>query len=169
MNAIRNLTQGCARRGLVSVSHPPAKTGLVQGQQLQQHLLQYQQQKHQTRFISKYISKSAKKRIPLTTKRAGKGYYKGKGGTKEGRLNSKGRFLADSKKKLKLVVPDLEGSTVSIVVVVRVCVKSSMYFCSGTHSSRVFGTASYYCLGPENHSIEQNRRRYIQCFGGSID
>jgi hypothetical protein len=65
-------------------------------------------------FASKYISKSAKKRIPLTTKRAGKGYYKGKGATKEGRLTSKGRFIADPKKKLELVVPDLEGFTVSV-------------------------------------------------------
>ena len=41
--------------------------------------------------------------------RAGKGYYKGKGGTKEGRLTSKGRFIVDSKKRLELIVPDLEG------------------------------------------------------------
>eukprot|EP00535_Pseudo-nitzschia_heimii_P001184 CAMPEP_0197175132 /NCGR_PEP_ID=MMETSP1423-20130617/1431_1 /TAXON_ID=476441 /ORGANISM="Pseudo-nitzschia heimii, Strain UNC1101" /LENGTH=150 /DNA_ID=CAMNT_0042624207 /DNA_START=127 /DNA_END=579 /DNA_ORIENTATION=- len=81
---------------------------LSQEQQQQQ---QQQQQGFQTRFISKYISKSAKKRIPLTTKRAGKGYYKGKGATKEGRLTTKGRFIPDEKKKLELMVPDLKGFT----------------------------------------------------------
>jgi hypothetical protein len=69
----------------------------------------------QQRFMSKYLSKSATKRLPLTTKRAGKGYYKGKGGTKEGRLTSKGRFKVDPKKRLELVVPDLEGFTVRYV------------------------------------------------------
>eukprot|EP00934_Nitzschia_sp_Nitz4_P002699 Nitzschia sp. Nitz4//scaffold341_size29662//21574//22003//NITZ4_008041-RA/size29662-augustus-gene-0.10-mRNA-1//-1//CDS//3329548555//2689//frame0 len=63
----------------------------------------------QQRFMSKYLSKSAAKRVPLNTKRAGKGYYKGKGGTKEGKLNSKGRFIVDPKKRLELIVPDLEG------------------------------------------------------------
>ena len=113
MNAIRNLAQGSLRRGLVSVSHPPAM-GLVQTR------LQQQQQNNnniiiQTRFISKYISKSMKKRIPLTTKRAGKGYYKGNGATKEGRLTSKGRFIPNRLKMLELVVPDLEGFNVSAV------------------------------------------------------
>jgi len=71
---------------------------------------QYQQQTQlQIRFISKYISKSAKKRLPLSTKRAGKGYYKGKGSTKEGKLNSKGKFISDPRKKVELVVPNLEG------------------------------------------------------------
>ena len=59
--------------------------------------------------MSKYLSKAATKRLPLTTKRAGKGYYKGKGGTKEGRLTSKGKFIVDPKKRLELVVPDLTG------------------------------------------------------------
>ena len=63
--------------------------------------------------MSKYLSKSAAKRLPLNTKRAGKGYYKGKGGTKEGKLNSKGKFIVDPKKRLELIVPDLEGFTVS--------------------------------------------------------
>lgn len=44
----------------------------------------------QTAEFSKYISKSRAKRLPLTTKRAGKGYYKGNGARKEGRLTSKG-------------------------------------------------------------------------------
>lgn len=71
--------------------------------------LQLQQQPfHETRrFMSKYLSKSATKRLPLNTKRAGKGYYKGKGGTSEGRLTSKGKFIADPLKKLQLIVPDL--------------------------------------------------------------
>mmetsp|Transcript_14444 Transcript_14444/g.31404 ORF Transcript_14444/g.31404 Transcript_14444/m.31404 type:complete len:172 (-) Transcript_14444:302-817(-) len=65
---------------------------------------------HETRrFMSKYLSKSAAKRLPLNTKRAKKGYYKGKGGTSEGRLTSKGKFIADPLKKLQLIVPDLEG------------------------------------------------------------
>ena len=67
----------------------------------------------QQRFKSKYLSKSATKRLPMTTKRAGKGFYKGKGGTKEGRLTSKGRFIVDPKKRLQLMVPDLEGFNVS--------------------------------------------------------
>mmetsp|Transcript_930 Transcript_930/g.1278 ORF Transcript_930/g.1278 Transcript_930/m.1278 type:complete len:114 (+) Transcript_930:93-434(+) len=61
------------------------------------------------RFMSKYLSKSATKRVPLTTKRARKGFYKGKGGTKEGRLTSKGRFIFDPLKVLNLIVPDLTG------------------------------------------------------------
>ena len=40
--------------------------------------------------MAKYISKSARKRIPMTSKMGNKNYYKGKGGTKEGTLNSKG-------------------------------------------------------------------------------
>lgn len=65
---------------------------------------------HETRrCMSKYLSKSAAKRLPLNTKRAKKGYYKGKGCTSEGRLTSKGKFIADPLKKLQLIVPDLEG------------------------------------------------------------
>jgi large subunit ribosomal protein L41 len=59
--------------------------------------------------MSKYLSKSAAKRLPLNTKRAKKGYYKGKGCTSEGRLTSKGKFIADPLKKLQLIVPDLTG------------------------------------------------------------
>eukprot|EP00571_Detonula_confervacea_P011094 CAMPEP_0172308192 /NCGR_PEP_ID=MMETSP1058-20130122/8867_1 /TAXON_ID=83371 /ORGANISM="Detonula confervacea, Strain CCMP 353" /LENGTH=118 /DNA_ID=CAMNT_0013020557 /DNA_START=213 /DNA_END=569 /DNA_ORIENTATION=- len=67
---------------------------------------------HETRrCMSKYLSKSATKRLPLTTKRAKKGYYKGKGGTSEGRLTSKGKFIADPMKKLQLIVPDMKGFT----------------------------------------------------------
>ncbi len=61
------------------------------------------------RFMSKYLSKSATKRLPLTNKKVKKGYYKGNGATMEGRITSKGKFIADPMKKLQLVVPDLEG------------------------------------------------------------
>jgi large subunit ribosomal protein L41 len=59
--------------------------------------------------MSKYVSKSMKKNLPLTTKRAGKGFYKGKGCTSEGRINSKARFIVNPLKRLELVVPDLSG------------------------------------------------------------
>ena len=61
----------------------------------------------QRRYMSKYLSKAATKRLPLTTKRAGKGYYKGKGCTSEGRLTSKGKFIGNPLKKLQLIVPTL--------------------------------------------------------------
>ena len=83
----------------------------------QQQQSQPQHQQQQIRFISaKYISKAARKRMPLTTKRAGKGFYKGKGGTKEGRLNSKAKFITDPRKQVELIVPDLEGFTVSFCI-----------------------------------------------------
>ena len=59
----------------------------------------------QQRFMSKYVSRSMKKNLPLTTKRARKGFYKGKGCTTEGRLNSLGRFIVNPLKRLQLVVP----------------------------------------------------------------
>jgi hypothetical protein len=58
------------------------------------------------------MSKSAKKRMPLTTKRARKGYYKGKGGTTEGKHTSKGKYMINKLKRLELVIPDLTGFTV---------------------------------------------------------
>ncbi|GAX10481.1 hypothetical protein FisN_21Lh179 [Fistulifera solaris] len=63
----------------------------------------------QQRHMSKYLSKAAKKRLVLTTKRAHKGFYKGNGATKEGRLTSKGKFIVDPLRRLELVVPDLTG------------------------------------------------------------
>lgn len=72
------------------------------------------------RCMSKYLSKSAAKRLPLTTKRAKKGYYKGKGGTSEGRLTSKGKFIADPLKKLNLIVPDMTGFTLKPYIAVTV-------------------------------------------------
>lgn len=61
----------------------------------------------QISHFSKYISKSRAKRLPLTTKRAGKGYYKGYGGRKEGYLTSKAKFIRVPEKCTELVVPDL--------------------------------------------------------------
>lgn len=68
------------------------------------------------RSMSKYLSKSATKRLPLTTKRVRKGFYKGKGATKEGHLTSKGKFVVNPKKRLNLIVPDLTGFKVSCSV-----------------------------------------------------
>lgn len=50
----------------------------------------------QTANMSKYISKSRAKRLPLTTKRAGKGFYKGNRSRKEGWLDNRGKFSLDS-------------------------------------------------------------------------
>jgi len=60
--------------------------------------------------MSKYLPKSAAKRLPLTTKRARKGYYKGKGGTRQGTHTGKaGAYVLDKNLMLELVVPDMEG------------------------------------------------------------
>ena len=64
--------------------------------------------------MSKYLSKAAKKRLVLTTKRAHKGFYKGNGATKEGRLTSKGKFIVDPLRRLQLVIPDLTGFKVRL-------------------------------------------------------
>ena len=125
MNTIRNVSQCYLRRRLGPIARFPQTTSQPQLLLPQRTLQQSQAQSQinqQTRFISKYISKSAKKRLPLTTKRAGKGYYKGKGATKEGKLNSRAQFISDPKKKLELVVPDLEGFKVSYIVVLALCV-----------------------------------------------
>jgi Mitochondrial ribosomal protein L27 len=50
----------------------------------------------------------------LTTKRARKGFYKGKGSTKEGFLTSTGKFVLDPLRRLQLVVPDLAGFKVRL-------------------------------------------------------
>lgn len=68
----------------------------------------------QQRHMSKYLSKAAKKRLVLTTKRAHKGFYKGNGATKEGRLTSKGKFIANPLRRLELVIPDLTGFKVRL-------------------------------------------------------
>jgi hypothetical protein len=77
--------------------------------------------------MSKFLSKSAKKRLPLTTKRAGKGFYKGKGGTKEGKLSSKANFIVDPLKRLELIVPDLEGCKVRTCTLHTVLVGCILY------------------------------------------
>lgn len=61
------------------------------------------------RSMSKYLSKAATKRVPLTSKRARKGYYKGNGSTKEGHITSKAKFIVDRSKQVELIVPDLTG------------------------------------------------------------
>ena len=67
--------------------------------------------------MSKYLPKSAAKRLPLTTKRAGKGYYKGKGGTKQGTHTGRaGAYVLDKNLMVELVVPDLEGFKVRACV-----------------------------------------------------
>ena len=75
---------------------PPTLSALQYFNQIQQ----------QQRWMSKYVSKSMRKILPLTTKRARKGFYKGKGCTKEGKLNSKGRFIVNRLKRLQLVIPN---------------------------------------------------------------
>jgi hypothetical protein len=83
----------------------------------QNQSLQLQQQQKQVRFMSKYLSRSAKKRLPLTTKRAGKGFYKGKGSITVGHITSKGKFIVDPSKLPELVIPriDLDSFPVSSV------------------------------------------------------
>ena len=61
----------------------------------------------QKNYFSKYISKSRRKRMPLNTKRVGKGYYKGNRCRKEGRLTSKGQFIINKELLTELMVPDL--------------------------------------------------------------
>jgi Mitochondrial ribosomal protein L27 len=103
-------------------SSAAATTKLHQQQPLQQ-LLYYNYQQVTTRYMSKYLSKAARKRIPLTTKRASRGgFYKGKGSTKEGRLTSKGKFVVDPLKRLELVVPDLTGFKVCVCNILRIFV-----------------------------------------------
>ncbi|CAM9996127.1 unnamed protein product [Phaeothamnion confervicola] len=57
----------------------------------------------------KHVTKAGRKRVPLHVKRAPIGYYKGNQCRKEGRLTSKGRFLADPERRLEIVAPDLTG------------------------------------------------------------
>ena len=62
-----------------------------------------------SRDFSKYYGNARRKRLPLTTKRARKGYYKGNACRSEGRHTSKGAFVMDRSRMLELVVPDLAG------------------------------------------------------------
>ncbi len=60
--------------------------------------------------MSKYLSKAAAKRLPLSTKHVRKGFYKGKGATKQGTFRGKaGRFVLDQERMLEIVVPDMTG------------------------------------------------------------
>ena len=55
----------------------------------------------------------ARKRIPLATKQAHKGFYKGMGGTKEARLTSKGRrFTVDLLRRLQPIIPRFQDRKV---------------------------------------------------------
>jgi len=63
----------------------------------------------QVSFFSKYISKARKKRLPMTTKRVGRGFSKGNGAKKEGIITSKGKFIRVPEKCTELQVPDLTG------------------------------------------------------------
>jgi len=58
---------------------------------------------------SKIYGRSRSKRLPMTTKRTKKGFYKGNGATQEGRHTSKGSYVMDRRKILELVVPSLDG------------------------------------------------------------
>ncbi len=58
--------------------------------------------------FSKYTSKARAKRIPLNTKRVGKGYKKGYGARREGMITRKGKFIQNKDMLTELVVPDLK-------------------------------------------------------------
>eukprot|EP00939_MAST-03C_sp_MAST-3C-sp1_P005388 g5388.t1 len=45
----------------------------------------------------------------LSSKRGNDNYFKGRGVPSEGRLNSKGKFIVNWDKRIRLMVPDLEG------------------------------------------------------------
>lgn len=57
--------------------------------------------------MGKFLSNGQTKRLPLNTKWAKKGFYKGKGGRTVGHHTSKGGFVIDKSKVVELVVPDL--------------------------------------------------------------
>lgn len=59
--------------------------------------------------MAKNLSNAGRKRIPMTSKMGNKNFYKGKGGTKEGHLNSKANFVVDPEMRLEIVAPDLTG------------------------------------------------------------
>ena len=65
---------------------------------------------------AKVVSKARRKRLPLTTKQAGKGYYKGNRSRKEGVITSKGRFILDSRRCTELVVPDFTNCNLQAYV-----------------------------------------------------
>ena len=97
---------------------------------------------NQVRWMSKRLSKGATKRQPLTTKKAGKGFYKGNQSTSEGHITSKARFVVDPLKRMHLVVPNLEGFNVSFTASATWCKLTVECFsvwlsnCSSSHTSR---------------------------------
>lgn len=96
--------------------------------------LQHQHQHQQIRSMSKYLSKAAAKRRPLTTKRATKGYYKGKGCTKEGTFSGRaGRFVVDRSLMLELMVPDLTDFKVRSSYFILLCLTSYFHGCNDIH------------------------------------
>ena len=61
----------------------------------------------QVRFKSKYTSRTAGKFLPLHSKHAKKGWYKGNGCRSTGTLDSKAHFHIDRERLIKIIVPDL--------------------------------------------------------------
>jgi len=57
------------------------------------------------RAFSKYLPRARAKRLPLTPKRAGKGYAKGSGARPTGRRTRAGRFVVDAARAVRLVAP----------------------------------------------------------------
>ena len=74
--------------------------------------------------FSKWYGNALAKRLPLTTKRARKGFYKGNGCRSEGTHTSKGGFVMDRSKMLNLVLPDLTGFKVLFPIIARHCAMS---------------------------------------------
>ena len=75
-----------------------------------------QQQQQQRSFHATPVAERFRKfgrgmryKMPLSPKRANRRFYKGKGGTSEGRHTRKGRYVMDPDKMLTLEVPDLSG------------------------------------------------------------
>mmetsp|Transcript_10125 Transcript_10125/g.20200 ORF Transcript_10125/g.20200 Transcript_10125/m.20200 type:complete len:141 (+) Transcript_10125:4656-5078(+) len=103
--AVSNVLQRQVTCAYVLVSSPAECTGIPTNQLAPSTTSSF----GAVRFMSKYLSKSATKRLPLSPKRAKKGYYKGNGSTKEGYFGKGGKFVVDPSKRLELVVPDLTG------------------------------------------------------------
>jgi hypothetical protein len=91
------------------------------------------------RSLSKYVSKAKKKRMPLSPKRVGKGFYKGVGARSEGKLNSKAQFIVDPAKRLALEDIDLADFPLKAYVAVTTKKQpfpSARRFDAAVHGSR---------------------------------
>lgn len=97
MNA---LIIGCSRHCMAGARGVPA--AVVHGNMATANSLNMN---IQVASFSKYISKSRTKRLPLTTKRVGKGFYKGNGARKEGTISSRARFTYVPEMMTELVIP----------------------------------------------------------------